>query len=79
MRKELKEKILKQKLFGKDKITPDVTTKHGKFKIDRKSELTKMYVDDLASLDTLTEVSSVYIIIRVISRLVFLIESYLMK
>ena len=65
MRKELKEKILKQKLYGKDKITPDVTTKHGKFKIDRKSELTKMYVDDLATLDTLTEVSYACLLLQI--------------
>lgn len=61
MRKELRDKIQKQKLCGKNKITPDVTTKHGKLKIDRKSELTKMYVDDLATLDTLTEVSFLFI------------------
>lgn len=57
VKKELKEIIQKQKSFVRSRIIPDVTTKHGKLKINRKSELTKIYVDDLASLDSLSVVS----------------------
>jgi len=35
---------------------PEVTTKHGKLKTDRKAKLQTMFVDDLAALPTLDEV-----------------------
>jgi len=35
---------------------PDVTTKHGKLKSKRKNPPTTIYVDDLAALDSLSEV-----------------------
>lgn len=40
------------------KREPEVTTKHGKLKTDRKSRLQTMFVDDLVSLSSLDEVGS---------------------
>lgn len=34
---------------------PEVTTKHGKLKTNRKTKPEKMYMDDLAALDMLSE------------------------
>lgn len=41
---------------------PDVTTKHGKLKSKRKNPPTTIYVDDLAALDSLSEVYNINII-----------------
>ena len=44
-----------QRAHGYPKRVPEVTTKHGKLKIDRKSEPMDVLPDDLASLEILTE------------------------
>lgn len=40
---------------GYPKRVPEITTKHGKLKIDRRSEPMDMLPDDMASLENLTE------------------------
>lgn len=55
IRSQLQEEMRRQKKLGPVKYTPEVTTKHGKLKSNRKSKLQVMYVDDLASLDNITE------------------------
>jgi hypothetical protein len=44
--------------LGKIRREPEVTTKHGKLKADRKAQLKTIFVDDLASLASIDEVSS---------------------
>ncbi|XP_014227640.1 myosin-IIIb-like isoform X2 [Trichogramma pretiosum] len=53
IRLQIKEEI--QKSEGRVVHQPDVTTKHGKLKTDRKTRPEKMYMDDLAALDVLSE------------------------
>lgn len=55
-RQELNVEIKRQRAEGRARRQPEVTTKHGKLKSDRKAKPQKMYVDDLAALDMLTEV-----------------------
>lgn len=55
VREELKSEIKRQQSEGRRPRAPEVTTKHGKLRSDRKSRPQKMYVDDLAALDQLTE------------------------
>lgn len=55
VREELKTEIKSQQSEGRRPRAPEVTTKHGKLRSDRKSRPQKMYVDDLAALDQLTE------------------------
>ncbi|XP_076621103.1 myosin-IIIb isoform X1 [Colletes latitarsis] len=52
---ELREEIRRQRAFGRVHRQPEVTTKHGKLKTDRKTRPEKMYMDDLAALDMLSE------------------------
>jgi hypothetical protein len=58
VRLELQAEILRQRTEGSSHRQPEVTTKHGKLKPDRKSKPQRMYVDDLAALDILSEVGS---------------------
>ncbi|KAL0279116.1 UNVERIFIED_CONTAM: hypothetical protein PYX00_000736 [Menopon gallinae] len=55
VRAELQEEIRFQMKEGRRPAQPDVTTKHGKLRSDRKSRPQKIYMDDLAALDQLTE------------------------
>ncbi|CAL7948662.1 unnamed protein product [Xylocopa violacea] len=55
VREQLREEILRQRADGRVHRQPEVTTKHGKLKTDRKARPEKMYMDDLAALDTLSE------------------------
>nr|XP_012145788.1 PREDICTED: myosin-IIIb isoform X2 [Megachile rotundata] len=55
VRNELREEICRQRTDGRVHTQPEVTTKHGKLKTDRKTRPEKMYMDDLAALDTLSE------------------------
>lgn len=55
VREELREEIARQRSDGRVHRQPEVTTKHGKLKTDRKARPEKMYVDDLAALDLLSE------------------------
>ncbi|XP_049784574.1 myosin-IIIb-like [Schistocerca cancellata] len=55
VRRELRAEIQRQRKEGRTHRQPEVTTKHGKLKSDRKSKPQKMYMDDLAALDILTE------------------------
>ncbi|XP_053973288.1 myosin-IIIb-like isoform X2 [Hylaeus volcanicus] len=55
IRMELREEIRRQRAFGRVHRQPEVTTKHGKLKTDRKTRPEKMYMDDLAALDMLSE------------------------
>ncbi|XP_015595858.1 myosin-IIIb isoform X2 [Cephus cinctus] len=55
IREELKEEIRKQRSDGRVHRQPEVTTKHGKLKTDRKTRPERMYMDDLAALDLLSE------------------------
>jgi hypothetical protein len=57
VREELKAEIRYQReVSGRVQKHPDVTTKHGKLKSKRKNPPTTIYVDDLAALDSLSEV-----------------------
>lgn len=57
VREELKSEIRYQReVSGRVQKHPDVTTKHGKLKSKRKNPPTTIYVDDLAALDSLSEV-----------------------
>lgn len=51
----MKEEIDRQRNEGRVIRQPEVTTKHGKLKSDRKSRPQQMYMDDLAALDNLSE------------------------
>jgi myosin III len=55
IRKELSNEIKNQRLLGRSPRRMEATTKYGKLKSDRKSKPQKMYMDDLATLDTLSE------------------------
>ncbi|XP_076174415.1 myosin-IIIb isoform X2 [Ptiloglossa arizonensis] len=55
IRMELREEIRRQRAFGSVHRQPEITTKHGKLKTDRKTRPEKMYMDDLAALDMLSE------------------------
>ncbi|XP_058834413.1 myosin-IIIb-like isoform X4 [Topomyia yanbarensis] len=55
VRQELKSEIQKQRSDGRAPRQAEATTKYGKLKSDRKSKPQKMYMDDLAALDVLTE------------------------
>ncbi|XP_015438922.1 PREDICTED: myosin-IIIb-like [Dufourea novaeangliae] len=55
IRNEIQEEICRQRLDGRVHRQPEVTTKHGKLKTDRKTSPQKMYMDDLAALDMLSE------------------------
>lgn len=52
---ELSIEIQRQRKNGRSFRQAEATTKHGKLKSDRKSKPQKMYMDDLASLEILTE------------------------
>ncbi|XP_034945837.1 myosin-IIIb-like [Chelonus insularis] len=52
---ELQEEIQRQRSAGRVRRQVEVTTKHGKLKMDRKAQPKKMYFDDLAALDSFTE------------------------
>lgn len=52
---ELQEEIARQRTAGRVHRQPEITTKHGKLKTDRKARPQKMYMDDLAALDQLSE------------------------
>nr|CAD7406389.1 unnamed protein product [Timema poppensis] len=56
VRRELRVEITRQRAEGRAHRQPEVTTKHGKLKSDRKSKPQPMYMDDLAALDILSEV-----------------------
>jgi len=57
VREELRAEIRYQReVSGRVQKHPDVTTKHGKLKSKRKNPPTTIYVDDLAALDSLSEV-----------------------
>nr|CAD7590003.1 unnamed protein product [Timema genevievae] len=55
VRRELRLEITRQRAEGRAHRQPEVTTKHGKLKSDRKSKPQPMYMDDLAALDILSE------------------------
>ncbi|KAI4486879.1 hypothetical protein M0802_012249 [Mischocyttarus mexicanus] len=55
IREELCAEIRRQRTDGRVQRQPEVTTKHGKLKTDRKTRPEKMYMDDLAALDMLSE------------------------
>ncbi|KAK2585257.1 hypothetical protein KPH14_009957 [Odynerus spinipes] len=55
IREELCAEIRRQRSDGRVQRQPEVTTKHGKLKTDRKARPEKMYMDDLAALDMLSE------------------------
>ncbi|KAL0100752.1 hypothetical protein PUN28_019257 [Cardiocondyla obscurior] len=55
IRERLREEICRQRAEGRVHRQPEVTTKHGKLKTDRKTRPEKMYMDDLAALDMLSE------------------------
>ncbi|CAG7825285.1 unnamed protein product, partial [Allacma fusca] len=55
IREELKRDIDLLKAQGRIRREPEVTTKHGKLKTDRKGPLQTMFVDDLAALPTLDD------------------------
>ncbi|XP_047984707.1 myosin-IIIb-like isoform X1 [Leguminivora glycinivorella] len=55
IRKELQTEIKRQRAEGRSCRAPDVTTKRGKLKSHRKAKPEKMYTDDLATLEVLTE------------------------
>ncbi|XP_058807301.1 myosin-IIIb-like isoform X2 [Phymastichus coffea] len=55
IRLQIQEEIKRQRSEGKVHRQPEVTTKHGKLKTDRKTRPEKMYMDDLAALDMLSE------------------------
>ncbi|XP_011865309.1 PREDICTED: myosin-IIIb-like isoform X1 [Vollenhovia emeryi] len=55
IRDRLREEICRQRAEGRVHRQPEVTTKHGKLKTDRKTRPEKMYMDDLAALDMLSE------------------------
>ncbi|XP_032682960.1 myosin-IIIb-like isoform X2 [Odontomachus brunneus] len=55
IRQQLREEIRRQRAEGRVHRQPEVTTKHGKLKTDRKTRPEKMYMDDLAALDMLSE------------------------
>lgn len=54
-RHQLREEIQRQRSGARSVRLAEATTKHGKLKSDRKSKPQKMYMDDLASLDVLSE------------------------
>lgn len=59
-RKELRHEIERQRADGRGATRrTDATTKYGKLKSDRKSKPEKMYLDDLAALEVLSEESIV--------------------
>lgn len=55
VREQLKVEIQRQRSEGRVHRQPEVTTKHGQLKTDRKTRGQKMYMDDLAALDLLSE------------------------
>ncbi|KAK0087267.1 hypothetical protein PV325_001365 [Microctonus aethiopoides] len=55
VKEELQREIERQRADGRVRRLPEITTKHGKFKIDRKDQPKKIYFDDLAALDSFTE------------------------
>ncbi|XP_059607576.1 myosin-IIIb-like isoform X2 [Phlebotomus argentipes] len=55
VRVELHQEILRQRRDGRMSRRVEVTTKHGRLRSDRKSRPQKMYMDDLAGLEILTE------------------------
>ncbi|CAG9581317.1 unnamed protein product [Danaus chrysippus] len=55
IRKELHAEIKRQRADGRKSRAPEATTKRGKLKSHRKAKPEKMYTDDLATLETLTE------------------------
>ncbi|XP_026319847.1 myosin-IIIb-like isoform X2 [Hyposmocoma kahamanoa] len=55
IRKELQAEIKRQRAEGRSCRAPEATTKRGKLKSHRKARPEKMYTDDLASLEVLTE------------------------
>ncbi|XP_055705542.1 myosin-IIIb-like isoform X4 [Phlebotomus papatasi] len=55
VRVELQQEIQRQRRDGRTPRRVEVTTKHGRLRSDRKSRPQKMYMDDLAGLEILTE------------------------
>ncbi|KAJ0182581.1 hypothetical protein K1T71_001950 [Dendrolimus kikuchii] len=55
IRKELQTEIKRQRAEGRSGRAPEATTKRGKLKSHRKARPEKMYTDDLATLEVLTE------------------------
>lgn len=55
VRDELRIEIQRQREDGRNTRQAEATTRYGNLKSDRKSKPEKMYMDDLAGLDTLTE------------------------
>lgn len=55
VKKELRDEIQRQRKEGRVAREVDVTTKHGRLKSDRKSRPQRMFMDDLATLDILSE------------------------
>ncbi|XP_064474850.1 myosin-IIIb-like isoform X2 [Ornithodoros turicata] len=55
IRKELVRIIKAQQKLGYGRRIPEVTTKHGQLRTDRKSRPQRILVDDLSALETLTE------------------------
>lgn len=54
-KKDLRTEIVKQRSDGRSTRQAEATTKYGKLKSDRKSKPIKMYMDDLAALEVLSE------------------------
>lgn len=61
---QLQEEIQRQRADGRVHRQPEVTTKHGKLKMDRKAQPKKIYFDDLAALNAFTEESIVDQLLR---------------
>ncbi|CAB3239895.1 unnamed protein product [Arctia plantaginis] len=55
IREELQAEIKRQRAEGRGSRAPEATTKRGKLKSHRKARPEKMYTDDLATLEVLTE------------------------
>ena len=58
IRAEIVRILMEQKRWGIIKRPPEITTKHGQLKTDRKSKPEPILVDDLALMEVLSEVSS---------------------
>lgn len=54
---ELRKEILRQRIYGRHRRQPEITTKHGKLKSHKRYDQSNLNVDDLVTLGTLTEVN----------------------
>ncbi|KAF6216430.1 hypothetical protein GE061_000772 [Apolygus lucorum] len=52
---ELRKEILRQRIYGRHRRQPEITTKHGKLKSHKRYDQNNLNVDDLVTLGTLSE------------------------